>query len=266
MMTETLCNYPDRDEYLVAYLYDDINSAEQTAFGSHLSGCRHCQQDLLALRGVRSALGTWAPPDPVFSNRESRVASPASRVRSPEARAASREPRAASWWREMPAWAQVAAALFVLGVSATIANLDVRYDRSGLTIRTGWSQPRPAAQVPANAAPWRAVLTALESELRSEMKASQVAAAAVSAPAAQAVVSDADFRRRVRALLDESEKKQQNELALRLVQFQTDISAQRQADLRTINQNLGFIQRDTYGELLKQREGMNYLLKVSQKQ
>jgi len=266
MMTETLCNYPDRDEYLVAYLYDDIDSAEQTAFGSHLSGCRHCQQDLLALRGVRSALSTWAPPEPVLSNRESRLASPASRVPSPEARAASREQRAASWWREMPAWAQVAAALFVLGVSATIANLDVRYDRSGLTIRTGWSQPRPAAQAPASATPWRAELTALESELRSEMKASQAAAAAASAPVAQAVMSDADFRRRVRALLDESEKKQQNELALRLVQFQTDISAQRQADLRTINQNLGFIQRDTYGELLKQREGMNYLLKVSQKQ
>ena len=266
MMTDTLCNYPDRDEYLVAYLYDDIDSAEQTAFGSHLSGCRHCQQDLLALRGVRSALSTWAPPEPVLSNRESRLASPASRVPSPEARAASREQRAASWWREMPAWAQVAAALFVLGVSATIANLDVRYDRSGLTIRTGWSQPRPAAQAPASAAPWRAELTALESELRSEMKASQAAAAAASAPVAQAVMSDADFRRRVRALLDESEKKQQNELALRLVQFQTDISAQRQADLRTINQNLGFIQRDTYGELLKQREGMNYLLKVSQKQ
>src|SRR5215831_8071993 len=259
MMTETLCNYPDRDEYLVAYLYDDIDSAEQTAFGSHLSACRHCQQDLLALRGVRSALSTWAPPEPVFANRESRLASPASRV-------PSREPRAASWWREMPAWAQVAAALFVLGVSATIANLDVRYDRSGLTIRTGWSQPPPAAQAPASAAPWRTELTALESELRSEMKASQAAAAATSAPAAQAVMSDADFRRRVRALLDESEKKQQNELALRLVQFQTDISAQRQADLRAINQNLGFIQRDTYGELLKQREGMNYLLKVSQKQ
>src|SRR5215813_984962 len=82
MMTETLCNYPDRDEYLVAYLYDDIDSAEQTAFGSHLSGCRHCQQDLLALRGVRSALSTWAPPEPVFSNSEPR--------------AASRQPRAAS--------------------------------------------------------------------------------------------------------------------------------------------------------------------------
>jgi hypothetical protein len=259
MMTETFCNYPDRDEYLVAYLYDDIDSAEQTAFGSHLSACRHCQQDLLALRGVRSALSTWAPPEPVFSNPESRLASSASRVPSPE-------PRAASWWREMPAWAQVAAALFVLGVSATIANLDVRYDRSGLTIRTGWSQPRPPAPAPANAAPWRAELTALETELRSEMRASQAAAAAASAPAAQAVMSDADFRRRARALLDESEKKQQNELALRLVQFQSDISAERRADLTRIDQKLGFMQRDTYGELLKQREGMNYLLKVSQKQ
>jgi hypothetical protein len=167
----------------------------------------------------------------------------------------------------VPAWAQVAAALFVLGVSAEIANLDVRYDRSGLTIHTGWSKPQPAAQAaPANAAPWRAEFAALQNELRSEMKASQAAVTAASSPAAQAAVSDADFRRRVRALLDESEKKQQTELALRLVQFQSDMSAQRLADLSRISQNLDFIQRDTRGELLKQREGMNYLLKVSQKQ
>jgi hypothetical protein len=250
-MTETLCNYPDRDEHLVALLYDDIDSAERTSFGSHLSGCRYCQEDLSALRGVRSTLSTWAPPEPVFS-RDSRARSP--------------EPRAARWWHEMPAWAQVAAALFVLGVSATIANLDVRYDRSGLTIRTGWSTPRAAALAPVNAAPWRAELTALENQLRSEMKASQAVVTAASAPAAQPAMSDAELRRRVRVLLDESEKKQQNELALRLVQFQRDINAQHQADLTKFNQNIGFMQRETYGELLKQREGMNYLLKVSQKQ
>ena len=90
--------------------------------------------------------------------------------------------------------------------------------------------------------------------------------AAASVPAAQTTMSDAELRRRVRVLLDESERKQQTELAFRLVQFQSDITAQRQADLTKINQNLGFIQRDTRGELLKQREGMNYLLKVSQKQ
>jgi hypothetical protein len=247
MMTETLCNYPDRDEHLVAFLYDDIDSAERTSFGSHLSACRYCQEDLSALRGVRSTLSTWAPPEParVFASPEPRVPSP--------------EPRA--WWHDMPAWAQVAAALFVLGVSMTIANLDVRYDRAGLTIRTGWSTPQASAPAPVNAAPWRAELTALENQLRSEMKASQAAVTAASVPAAQAAMSDADFRRSVRVLLDESEKRQQKELALRLIEFQRDSNAQRQADLMQFSQNVGYIQAETRGELLKQR---NYILKVSQ--
>ena len=34
MMTETRCSYPDRDEHLVAFLYDDIDAAERTSFGS----------------------------------------------------------------------------------------------------------------------------------------------------------------------------------------------------------------------------------------
>jgi len=273
-MTDTLCSYPDRDEYLVAYLYDDIESAERTAFGSHLSACRQCQDDLSALRGVRSALGTWAPPEPAFAASASRTASSdprvsrlALRVPSPEPLAASPEPRSPRWWHDVPAWAQVAAALFVLGVSATIANLDIRYDRSGLTIRTGWSTPQTAAPAAStNATPWRAEFAALQNELRSEMKASQAAVTAASMPTAQTAMSDTEFRRRVRALLDESERKQQTELALLLVQFQNDVNAQRQADLTRINQNLGFIQRDTYGELVKQRQGMDYLLRVSQKQ
>lgn len=123
-----------------------------------------------------------------------------------------------------------------------------------------------SAVAPVNAAPWRAELTALESQLRSELKASQTVVAAASVPAAQAAMSDAELRRRVRVLLDESERKQQNELALRLVQFQRDINAQHQADLTKFSQNIGYIQREMGGELLKQREGMNYLLKVSQKQ
>src|SRR5262249_49804803 len=136
-MTEPLCNYPDRDECLIAYLYDDIDSAERIAFGSHLSACRQCQDDLSALRGVRTALGTGAPPEPACARGEWRATSPE--------RVPSREPRAPRWWHDVPAWAQVAAALFVLGVSATMANLDVRYDKTGLTIRTGWSKPQPAA-------------------------------------------------------------------------------------------------------------------------
>ena len=163
---------------------DDIDAPERTSFGSHLSACRYCQEDLSALRGVRSTLSTWAPPEPVFSTRESRAPSP--------------EPRA--WWHEMPAWAQVAAALFVLGVSATIANLDVRYDRSGLTIRTGWSTPQASALAPVNAAPWRAELTAFENQLRSEMKTSQPVVTGGFCSGSPDLDLDAELRRRVRVL------------------------------------------------------------------
>src|SRR6185503_12201003 len=49
-------------------------------------------------------------------------------------------PRKRSRMHDLPVWAQTAAALLFLGVSAGIANLDVHYDQSGLSIRTGWSR------------------------------------------------------------------------------------------------------------------------------
>src|SRR5215467_1092133 len=106
MMNETICTYPDRDEKLVSYLYDDIDSAERSAFGAHLSTCRQCQEDMTALGAVRTTLSAWAPPEPSFTTREARVASF-------EQRAPRREPRATRWWQEVPVWAQVAAAIFV---------------------------------------------------------------------------------------------------------------------------------------------------------
>ena len=245
-MTETLCNYPERDELLVSHLYDDIDSAERSAFGSHLSTCRYCQEDLSALRAVRSTLSTWAPPEPAFSRSEFRAPSPESRA----------------WWHDVPVWAQVAAALFVLGISATIANLDVRYDRSGLTIRTGWSTPQ---SVPGNATPWRAELTAFETQMRNEYDAKQQAALAVPVAAPKApTISEEELRRRVSVLLDERERRFQNETALAVANVMKDYQRQRQADLASIQRTIGFVQNNALSEQLKQREAVNYLLKVSQ--
>jgi hypothetical protein len=259
MMTETLCSYPDRDEHLVAFLYDDIDSAERTSFGSHLSTCRYCQEDLSALGSVRSTLGTWAPPEPAraFAGSEPRA-------RSREPRAPKSEPRA--WWHEMPAWAQVAAALFVLGVSATVANLDVRYDRSGLTIRTGWSQPQPArVATSSDPAPWRSELTALESQLRERIDAKQASASAVRTAAEESPrISETELRRRVQVLLDEREKRIQKQIALAVGSVMQDYEAQRRADLTRIDQAIGYVRTNTQTEQLKQREAVNYLLKVSQ--
>jgi hypothetical protein len=70
----------------------------------------------------------------------------------------------------------------------------------------------------------------------------------------------------VRTIIQESERRQERELALRVGEIMKDVNAQRQADLVKINSSLGFIQTSTYGEQMKQRELVNYLLKVSQKQ
>jgi hypothetical protein len=104
-------------------------------------------------------------------------------------------------------------------------------------------------------------LSALEQRLRSEFRA--VPPRAVPATSS---ISDVELQRRVRSILDESERRQERELALRVAEVMKDVNAQRQADLVKIDRSLGFIQSSTYGEQMKQREVVNYLLKVSQKQ
>ena len=70
--------------------------------------------------------------------------------------------------------------------------------------------------------------------------------------------------RRVRALLDESEKRQQRELALRVADVMRDLDTQRRADLTKIDRSLGVIQNNAGVEVLKQRELLNYLVRASQ--
>jgi hypothetical protein len=293
-MTDMICGYGgDRDEVLVAYVYGDIEPAGRAAFEAHLTKCVHCRTELTELRGVRAQLEQWAPPEPLRA---------LTRQPAPQA-----GPRVRVWTTlaEMPAWAQVAAALVFLGVAAGLANLDVRYDREGLTVRTGWSGsavpqdlapgatrgvPPGAAQkvAPAaargahgvaqdvspayNAAPWRGDLAALERQLRTEFRASGTPgvtvqpASAQSGSAAANGARDGELVRRVRALVEESERKQQRELALRVAQVIRDVNAQREADLVKIDRSLGLIQNNTGVEAMKQRELLNYLVRVSQKQ
>src|SRR5438477_632143 len=86
-------------------------------------------EDLIArkdlVRAVRSRLGRWSPPEPARA-LTSATAPPVGRR---------------GVWAALgaiPAWAQVAAALLFVGVAARVANLDVTYDRNGLSVRTGW--------------------------------------------------------------------------------------------------------------------------------
>jgi hypothetical protein len=261
-MTELFCNYgDDRDGAIVAFLYDDPDGsgAERARFESHLPACARCQADIAALRGVRTQLARWSPPEPALRVQSS-VGGPQSAIRNPP------------WWRSVPVWAQTAAALLFLGVSAGVANLDVHYDQRGLSIRTGWSKPAVVASdlSPAAEAPWKTDLTALESQLKNEIRAARASATAV--PSARSVTvsaSDPDVTRRVRALVEESEKRQQRELALRIAELLRDVNAQRQADLVKIDRTLGVVQNNVGIEVMKNRQQLNQmdlLYRASQRQ
>jgi hypothetical protein len=234
-MTKIQCIYPNRDAVLAGYLYDDIDKADRVAFESHLATCRWCDDELASLRGVRETLAQWAPPEPA------RAFSHQSAVFSHQPLTTDHRPPTTGWWHTVPVWAQVAAAMLVLGASASIANLDIRYDRSGLRVTTGWSKPAPAAAPAATA----------------------TAPAPAAAVAATAQMSDDEFNRRARALLADSEKRQQQELAVRLVQLQSEVNELLQNDRSRTNQLFRDV-TDTYGsQIQNQQQQIRLLLPLS---
>ena len=254
---DTICSYNDtRDEVLIAYLYNDIEPAERAAFDAHLASCAICRLELDELAMVRGELARWSPPETAGGRMNVEWFAP------PE------KPRPASVWKklgEIPAWAQVAAALLFLGMSAAVANLDVTYNSNGLTVRTGWrNTASPAAQPVSRqaeqpAAPWRADLVALERQLRTEMRVP------APAPAAAPAVDQEALLRRVRALISESEQKQQRELALRIAEVDGHVQAQRFADLRNIERNLTAFRSNTGNDMLRLFNMTNELaVKVAQ--
>ena len=101
-----ICGYDgSRDETLIAFVYDDIDPADRATFAEHLAACPRCRNEVRALTGVRRELAQWEPAFITAGRPASRadLASPAG-------------PPRQVWWREIPAWAQVAAALLFVGV------------------------------------------------------------------------------------------------------------------------------------------------------
>lgn len=271
-MADILCGYTaDRDETLVAYLYGDIDPAQRAAFDAHILTCERCAHELAELQGVRTMLGEWTEPGSV--GPLTFAASP------PVAPGAVPHRSAGEALRTLPAWAQFAAAMLVIGVSAGAANLDVHYDRAGLTVRTGWSRATPpaapvAAAIPTRpvdtrpaASPWRGDLDALERRLRTEWQASASsasAAAAHNAGGAPNAAADAQLLRKMHALLDESERRQRNEMALSLAGVIKEFNAKRGNDLAAIGY-LNTQQNATGIEIVRQQGLINYLTTASMK-
>ena len=253
-----MCNH----ERLLDYLYGELPAGERADFERHLDECGACRTGLAQLGQTRVALASWSPPEAELGFRI---------VRNPP-----REPRRAAWVFR-PAWGLAAAAVLVLAVAAAISNVEVRYDREGFVVRTGWARggsPEAsggsAVSMAAASEQWQADVRLLDARLAQlEQLNRRVSAATVpvtdeSGPTSTRM-SDAELLRLVRKIIAESETRQQRELALRVTQMVRDFDATRASDLARVEQGLRQIQGLTDAELIRHRDTLNrVLLRVSQ--
>jgi hypothetical protein len=273
-------------EILVAVLYDEATADERRLVNEHTATCAECRDELTALNDARGLLGEWHAP--TLTARFRVVAEPAPA----EDLAAGNSARVLTgpgrWFssRAVAAAAFAAAATLVLGVSAGLANLDVRFGGDGVTVRTGWNHDRAVA-VPAAPSPLaapvaatsaarpsgsddvalvRAELVALEKRMRSEMDARVAKAPGPTAALAATRGEDEAVLRRVQALIDAAEVRQQQNLALRMTELARDFDVQRKTDFVRIQQGLGKLEGRAEAEAARNQQLMNYIVRVSSPQ
>ncbi len=232
----------DDQDALLDYLYEEGDPSERLRIARHLQDCAACSVAVLELQSVRGMLADWTPP-PV--------------------KLGFRIVQDAPWWKpagRFPLWAQAAAAVFLFAAGMAVSQVDVRYGEGALTVRTR-SAAEPlssASMVPVTTRQDNIALApetssnpdfgALEQQLRNDLNGR----------------SDADdILRRVRAMIDQSEAKQQRQLAMRLTDVVRDFDTQRRADLMQVQQNFGQLEGQTGQELAHNRELFNYLVRTS---
>lgn len=220
-------------ELLVSYLYDELQDGERREFERHLASCEECRGEVHGLRATRTHLASWASAEPELGLQIVRRTAPAT---SPRLRIA-------------PAWGLAAAAVLVLAVAAAIANVEVRAGGEGLVIRTGWHNPaQPSTAVNQVAADDQVQAAAVDfeaihSRLREiEAMIAERPATTAPLPAAVSDAARADLLRQFRRLIEQSEARQQRELAIRIGQVARDVDNARRADFAQIQQGIAQIQ------------------------
>ena len=248
MSVDFICGSDQAQAALAAYLYGESNAADRAAVEAHLAVCAACAAEFASLDATRLALASWAPPDTelgfriVSAREDPSTAQPPATVLRP-----------ARWWQQpLPAWAQAAAAIVIFAAGG-LAGM-----RAGTTVTPVVASAPAAGNVSTVSA---GDLAALEQRLRREM--TTMRAASPAPQATQLAASDEQFLQRVRALLVESEERQERQMAIRLSQVLRDVDMQRRMDLARIEDTFGQMEGLTGAELRQQREAINILRQVS---
>jgi len=109
--------------------------------------------------------------------------------------------------------------------------------------------------------PWSTDLAALERSLRDALDQRPAVSPVVASSAGDEVLV-----RRVRQMVQDGERRQESELALRMAEAVRELQVQRQADLVKIDRTLGLMQNRTGIEVMRTQRQMNNLAQqVSQR-
>ena len=241
-------------EALIGYLYDECDPGERNTIDAHVARCTSCAEELEALGATRTGLLAWTPPDARLGFQIVSAVRSEARGLSPEAV----QKRPVRWWQmPMPAWAQAVAAVAVFGVG-----LSIGVTRG--TLNRTLPRATDAVQASVAAAVSPSDLAALERSLRAEMTQLRTTSTTSTSASAPAAAGEGQVLTRVRALIQESEERQQRELALRTAELVRDFDTQRRVDLSRIERTFGQMEGNAGAEVAQQRQMLNYLMRVSE--
>jgi hypothetical protein len=239
------------NELLVDYLYGELMPHDREAFDRHLTSCATCRDEVDGLRGTRTSLALWAPPEPELGFEVVRSRRPAPGW-------------PARFWGWSPAFGLAAAAMLIGAVSAAIANVEVTTGAGGITVTTGWNRAAAVQTHAASSSGSSAELQRVEARLReleSQLAAVRSEPAAVPV-AASGRMPEAEVMRMVRQLIAQSEERQQGVLARQILQVNRDFEVARRTDLDRLGQGMQQIQRMTVDTFQRQKAYEDHLIRV----
>jgi len=238
----------DNHDALLDYLYEEGDPAERLKIARHLQTCAACSVAVLEFQTVRGMLSEWRPP---ASQLGFRIVQDHPSPPPPPNRA---------WWvpsSRLGVWAQAAAAVLLFAAGVAVSQLNFNYTDRVMTVRSQSNESTPAIRN-----------TSIELPPSLETVGSGVTRTATEpVPSTNTnIAANTDVEQllqRVRSMIEQSEVRQQRELALRLSQVAREVDTQQRADLLRIQQNLGQFEMQTGAQIDQQQQIVDYLVRTS---
>jgi len=242
----------DNHDALLDYLYEEGEPAERLKIARHLQECAACSVAVLEFQTVRGMLSEWRPPASQLGFRivQDEPAQPPTPHR--------------AWWvpsSRVGVWAQSAAAVLLFAAGVAVSQLNIDYVDGALTVRTRSAESNAPAIRNASIELPPSATEPVGSGVGQTATNNDTVVSGLSRTSTDDTTEQ--LLQRVRAMIEQSEIRQQRELALRLSQVAREVDTQQKADLLRIQQNLGQFEMQTGAQIDQQQQIMDYLVRTS---